>query len=322
MSDTQENIEDVVVIEIIKEFNDESKEEMNDESKEEMNEESKEEMNEESKEEMNEESKEEMNEESKEEEVDESKEEMNDESKEEMNEESKEEEVDESKEEMNEESEEESKEEVADDNKLISKYIKTKWDEEDILKDLEYKMNMLKMVTYNKNIITDEIMEQARDDIFKPLGWTTAYATFSKTVVHILNRTKPRIPFSKLTKDEYTGYINFWLVKTFVLVKDPTNMTDLYYVDKEGRKAPKHVVLMSNQFKVYLAKYIKDYYNDEVHFWPFSGLINTGKHHFSIDKVDEYERKLLPDQNPKTMVMFQFKKKSQSQMVGGGIIKE
>lgn len=211
---------------------------------------------------------------------------------------------------------------VDDDNELVTAEdleatddhptIVSKWDDSNLIKNLQEQMDKLKGLHFKKAKYTDTILTMAMAEVLADLGWKS-HQDFRNTVQNILQgpRNGPdRVPFSLKTRNKLTGRMDFWLVRTFVNVG-----YGQVYQDEEGNVIPKKDVLMSRQFSDFLRSYCRDQLKDEVQFWVFTGSFK-GRQHLDLNKLVHADRQLLPDQNPNNLVMVQFKMKTPEQMIG------
>lgn len=184
--------------------------------------------------------------------------------------------------------------------------VATKWDDKDTLSQLEKEMEQLSKLRMTKNTIGDDVIDMAMNDVIGALGWGT-YAQFKNTVTRILTSHRAdRIPFSVRTKDQQTGQMDFWLIRSFV------------HGVSGGEYAPginKKSVLMSRQFSDKLRNHCRTQFNDEVQFWIFTGSYK-GKQHLDISKLNQCDIDILGNVDSNDIVMVQFKKKTPEVMVG------
>ncbi len=227
-------------------------------------------------------------------------------------------EVDQSETESNED-ETESNEE--DDNQLVTaddlkepeteNKVTSMWDNPDLIKSLTSQMDKLGKARFKKVQFTDAILTMALGEVLSDLGWKS-HLDFRETVNDIIRypRNGPnRVPFSVLTRNQRTGEMNFWLVKSFVKVDGQE------YSDNEGNSIAKKTVLMSRPFSNFLRSYCREQLKDEVQFWVFTGSYK-GKQNLDLNKLNPIDKPNLPDQDPNNLVMIQFKMKTPEEMVG------
>ena len=202
---------------------------------------------------------------------------------------------------------------MEDDNKLVTleqlskehdNNIKTIWDNEEIINELNSQMEMLSKVKFTP--YSTDVLNAAKNEILGCLGWTTK-ENFEGVILKILKGEK--IPLSLRTKDKTTSNLDFWLQRcVFDTSKDQFyNVNDVQYSKSD--------VLLSKQFSDFLKKYIKEEFGDRVQFWCFSGSIISGEQILDVSKFSKEDIKYIQricekeDFNPKSLIMFQFKKK-------------
>jgi len=177
------------------------------------------------------------------------------------------------------------------------------WSNKNTLNALAEEMAKLSKVKFNVEQIPEKVIIKAIAEVLSNVGWTSIEG-FHKTIDTILYCPPRIIPFSIKAKDKNTGKNDFWILRTFIDIKQQ------YEVD--GKKYNKQNILMSRQFCNSLREYCRTELNDRVQFWTFTGSY-TGKQNLDMTKLSQSDIKLLDqmfgETNPRNLVMFQFKKK-------------
>jgi len=207
---------------------------------------------------------------------------------------------------------------LAEDEKDIPQVKPSKWDDQEILDQLQKEMEALGKVRFKKPSYTEQILTKAMAEVLHDLGWKDYYS-FRQTVQDILNgpRNGPdRIPFSLKTRNKHTGKMDFWLIRSFVqIASDDDAKKKFEYSDDDGNSISKKDVLMSSHFNKFLRKFCRTELKDEVQFWMFTGGVG-GKQRLDLEKLVQADYVQLPDQNPNNLVMVQFKMKVPQERVG------
>jgi DNA-directed RNA polymerase subunit H (RpoH/RPB5) len=195
-----------------------------------------------------------------------------------------------------------------------------KWDDPVILAQLEKEMDVLTQVRFSKNSFDEHLLSQALQDVFKTFGWSIdsdpqrSCEEFNKTLKLIMKTPtkgkEQKVPYSLVTKNKQTGIFDFWLLRSFVKIREDGKLTE--YTDKNGKTVPKIKILMSRDFCNYIRNFCQLNFNDQAHVLIYTGSYK-GKQHLDITRFGDTK---LPDPDPNNLVMVQFKKKVVEEMIG------
>lgn len=231
-------------------------------------------------------------------------------------------------------------EEIKDDNVLVKKrgiketdvvaVTRTNWGWNDPSK-LEKLRNEVKLLQKTKkpHKIPEDVLIKAISLVLEELGWIddqddgngggiTAHQKMTVDTRNIINNSRNKPSFSKLTTDKNSKTLDFWLIKVFVKTNDED-----FVCEGHGHTYKKKDVLMSNEFCTSFKNYCKSKLQDQVQFWCFSSD-SSGKKQLLADKIEKNEWKTLEEKhkdknirnNIGDFVMIQFKKKIPEVMVG------